>query len=178
MEDLGKRKVNGLDFLATFTILLAFWIFLSGFFDFFHISLGVICCAIVAYASHDLLFTRTTLTTLRKRHRAGRNFLLYLPWLLYQIYLANVHVVYLVWHPKMPIDPKIVRFKTRWKGDLVLVTMANSITLTPGTITLDIQKGEFFVHALSKKVAEDLLAGEMQDRVGKVYGEEDWRVHE
>lgn len=178
MEDPGKRKVRGLDVLATFTILFAFWIFLSGFFDLFHLSLGLICSTLVAYISHDLFFTHTNLPTLRKRHRAGGNFLLYLPWLLYQIFLANIHVVYLVWHPEMPIDPKIIRFKTRWKGDLILTTMANSITLTPGTITLDIQKGEFFVHALSKKVADDLLAGRMQDRVGKIYGEEEWRVHE
>jgi multicomponent Na+:H+ antiporter subunit E len=97
---------------------------------------------------------------------------------MYQIYLANVHVVYLVWSPRMPIEPKIIRFKTKWQGDLVLVTMANSITLTPGTITLDIREGEFYVHALSRKVADDLLGGEMQARVGRIYGEEDWRVHE
>lgn len=175
MEVFEKKKFHGINFLATFTILFAFWIFLSGFFDLFHLSLGVICCGIVAYASHDLLFTETNL---RKRHFTGRNFVLYLPWLIYQIYLANVHVVYLVWHPKLPIDPKIIRFKTKWRGDLVLVTMANSITLTPGTITLDIREGEYYVHALSKKVADDLLAGEMQDRVGRIYGEENWRVDE
>ncbi len=173
MEKNGKRKIHGLNFLATFTLLFAFWIFLSGFLDFFHLALGFICSGIVAYGSHDLLFTETNL---RQRHMAGKNFLLYLPWLIYQIYLANVHVIYLVWHPGMPIDPKIVRFKTRWKGDLVLVTMANSITLTPGTITVDIREGEFFVHAISKKVADDLLGGEMQERVGRIYGEEDWRI--
>ena len=178
MEDAGKRKFHGLNFFATFTLLFGFWVFLSGFFDLFHLSLGVICCAIVAYATHDLLFTQTNLRTLPERHSAGKKFLLYLPWLIYQIYLANVHVVYLVWHPRMPIDPKIIRFKTKWKRDLVLVTMANSITLTPGTITLDIQDGEYYVHALSKKVADDLLGGEMQDRVGRIYGEEDWRVDE
>jgi multicomponent Na+:H+ antiporter subunit E len=178
LEGVEKKKHRALNILATFTILLAFWVFLSGFFDLFHLSLGVICAAIVACASHDLLFTQTSLKTLKERHRAGGNFLLYLPWLLYQIYLANLHLVYLVWHPRMPIDPKIIRFKTKWQGDLVLVTMANSITLTPGTITLDIRNGEFYVHALSKKVADDLLGGEMQDRVGRIYGEGDWRVHE
>ena len=178
MEDLGKRKICGLDCFATFTLLFAFWIFLSGFFDLFHLALGIICSTIVAYASHDLLFTRTNLVTLEIRHRAGWHFFLYLPWLFYQIYLANLHVVYLVWHPKMPIDPKIIRFKTNWRGELVFVIMANSITLTPGTITLDIRDGEFYVHALSKKVAADLLAGEMQDRVSKIYGEGGWRVDE
>jgi multicomponent Na+:H+ antiporter subunit E len=173
-----EKKFHWLNFLAAFTILFAFWVFLSGFFDLFHLSLGVICCGIVAYASHDLIFTQTSLRNLKERHTAGKNFILYLPWLIYQIYLANVHVVYLVWHPQMPIDPKIIRFKTKWRDDLVLVTMANSITLTPGTITLDIQQGEYYVHALSQKVADDLLAGEMQDRVGKIYGAEDWRVDE
>lgn len=148
---------------------------MSGFFDLFHLTIGAICSALLSYGTHDLLFTETNL---RKRHVTGKNFVFYLPWLVYQIYLANVHVVSLVLKPKMPIDPKIIRFKTKWQGDLVLVTMANSITLTPGTITLDIRNGEFYVHALSKKVADDLLAGEMQDRVGKIYGEEDWRVDE
>jgi multicomponent Na+:H+ antiporter subunit E len=173
-----KKKYRALNLLAAFTLLYGFWIILSGFFDLFHLSLGAICAAIVAYASHDLLFTQTNLKTLRERHTAGKNFLLYLPWLMYQIYLANVHVVYLVWSPRMPIDPKIIRFRTKWEGDLVLVTMGNSITLTPGTITLDIRDGEFYVHALSKKVADDLLGGEMQDRVGRIYGEEDWRSDE
>jgi multicomponent Na+:H+ antiporter subunit E len=175
LKEVRKRKFRGLNTLATFTLLFAFWALLSGFFDLFHLSLGAICSAILAYTSHDLLFTETNL---RRRHLTGKNFVLYLPWLMYQIYLANLHVVYLVWHAKMPIHPEIIRFKTKWKGDLVLVTMANSITLTPGTITLDIRNGEFYVHALSKKVADDLLGGEMQDRVGRVFGEEDWRADE
>ena len=175
MAKTEKKRFHWLNFLAVFTILYAFWILLSGFLDLFHLSLGAVCSTLVSYVSHDLVFTETNF---RKRHMTAKNFFFYIPWLLYQIYLANVHVVYLVWHPKMPIDPKIIRFKTKWQGDLVLVTMANSITLTPGTITLDIREGEYYVHALSKKVADDLLAGEMQDRVGKIYGEGDWRVDE
>jgi multicomponent Na+:H+ antiporter subunit E len=169
------RKFHGINFLATFTIMFGFWILLSGFFDLFHFTEGAICSALVAYLSHDLLFRESNL---RQRHMTGKNFVLYLPWLLYQIYLANLHVVYLVLSPRMPIDPKIIRFKTKFRGDLTFVTMANSITLTPGTITLDIRDGEFYVHAISKKVADDLLGGEMQDRVAKIYGEGDWRVHE
>lgn len=126
----------------------------------------------VAYASHDLLFSQTSLKNLKKRHLAGKNFILYIPWLIYQIFLANFHVIYLVLHPRMPIDPKIVRFKTKLKSDLSVVTLANSITLTPGTITVDIREGRYYVHALSKKVAHDLLTGDMENRVAKIYGEE------
>jgi multicomponent Na+:H+ antiporter subunit E len=74
---------------------------------------------------------------------------------------------------KKPIDPRIIRFKTKLESDISWVTLANSITLTPGTITMDIKDGEFFVHALDKKVADDLHAGEMEDRVAHVFMEAD-----
>lgn len=172
-------KTNHLYFSRSVTLILlfAFWVVLSGFFDLFHLSLGITCSAVVAYFSHDLLFPPGSSQALRAIFSTGRKFLFYIPWLLFQVILANFHVIYLVWHPKMPIDPRIVRFKTRWKGDLLLTTMANSITLTPGTVTLDIREGEFYVHALSGKLSADLLGGEMQRRVGRIYGQEDWRDH-
>ena len=95
-------------------------------------------------------------------------FLQYTPWLLYQIVLANLHVVYLVLFPSK-IRPQIVRFKTTLTSDLSKVSLGNSITLTPGTITMDIDDGEFYVHALSDKVARDLLTGEMERRVARVF---------
>jgi multicomponent Na+:H+ antiporter subunit E len=158
-------------FLTTFIILYGFWVFLSGLFDFFHLSRGVISCAIVSYVSRDLLFSQK---------RVGKThvlqilrFLKYLPWLIYQIILANIHVAYLVLHPKMRlmIDPHIVRFKVGLKTDISITTYANSITLTPGTITILIKEGYFYVHSIDQKVANDLLTGEMEDRVGQIYKE-------
>jgi multicomponent Na+:H+ antiporter subunit E len=158
-------------FLSTFIILLAFWILLSGRFDLFHLSLGIISCALVSLLSRDLLFSR----------KVSRNdlsqfvrFSKYLPWLFYQIVLANLYVAYLVLHPKsaQKIDPHIVRFKGKLKTDMAVTTFANSITLTPGTITLLVEDGFFYVHAISKKVADDLLTGEMEDRVAEIYQEE------
>ena len=73
----------------------------------------------------------------------------------------------------MPIDPQIIRFKTKLESDISWVAMANSITLTPGTITMDIREGEFFVHAIDKKVAYDLDTGEMEDKIAHVLMEAD-----
>jgi len=87
--------------------------------------------------------------------------------------LANIHVAALALNPKMPIDPKIITFKTKLESDVSWVTLANSITLTPGTVTVDIKDGVFYVHALSKKVADDLNTGEMEDRVAHIYMEAD-----
>jgi multicomponent Na+:H+ antiporter subunit E len=72
----------------------------------------------------------------------------------------------------MPIDPKIIKFKTKLKRDISLAVFANSITLTPGTITADIKEGEYYVHALSKKVAEELLTGKMEDKVAHIFMED------
>lgn len=158
-------------FTVTFIILYGFWIVMSGRFDYFHLSLGVISCALVSHASHDLLFRDIRA---KNRHIEVIRLITYLPWLIYQIVLANIHVAYLVLHPKMPmlIDPHIIRFKTYLKRDLSLVTFANSITLTPGTITVLIKEGHYYVHAIDKKVADDLLTGEMEDRVAHIYMED------
>jgi len=100
-------------------------------------------------------------------------FIKYLPWLIYQIVLANVHVAKVALHPKMNdlIDPHIIRFKTKLKRDISLVTFANSITLTPGTITILIRDGYYLVHSLDMKVAGD-LPGEMEERVAHIFMED------
>jgi multicomponent Na+:H+ antiporter subunit E len=103
---------------------------------------------------------------------AGR-FIAYIPWLLQQIVLSNIHVASLVLRRRMPIDPQVLMYKTKLETDISCVALANSITLTPGTITMDIKDGVFYVHAVSRKVAEDLHAGEMEDRVAHIFMEAD-----
>jgi len=158
-------------YIVTFLILFVNWLIWSGMFDSFHMSLGVISCSVVTFMSHDLFFGSGKF---HFRHITEFiRFLLYIPWLLYQIILANIHVAYLVLHPKMPIEPSILTFETILKKDISLVTFANSITLTPGTITMDIQDGKYFViHCISRKVADDLLSGEMERKISRIFGED------
>jgi len=156
--------------VITFFILFLLWVVLSGRFDLFHLSLGVISCGIVTLFSGDLLFPGP-----RPRHllRSWGRFIRYLPWLLYQIFLANLHLLYLSFHPRMMdlIDPEIIRFKSRLRTDFALVTFANSITLTPGTITISVSlDGEFKVHAIDK-ASGDPLPGEMERRIAGAFGE-------
>ena len=167
--DRSQGLSSNLRRLAVFAILFGFWLLLSGHYDLFHLSLGLICSLLVAFVSDDLLIENISGS---KRIVKTRRFLTYVPWLIYQIVLANLHVAYLVVNPKA-IDPQIVRFKTRLKSEFSMVTLGNSITLTPGTITMDIVDGEFYVHALSKKVADDLLGGEMERRVAHVFLEDE-----
>lgn len=151
--------------LATFAVMLFFWVILSGMFDAFHLSLGVICCLLIAHFSHDLLFFGDGKYSSIK---SLLGMLAYLPWLFYEIVLANLQVAYIVLHPRMYdlLDPHVIRFKTKLKRPISKVTFAQSITLTPGTITVSIHDDEFSVYALTRS-ASDSLPGEMEDRVAR-----------
>ena len=164
-----KKRSDNFGRLVVFVILYAFWTAFSAHFDPFHLSLGFLCSALVAYFSHDLLIRDINREYKLKK---TKRFIIYLPWLIYQIILANIHVAYLVLNPKK-IHPQMIKFKTKLKNDFSMVTFGNSITLTPGTITVDIEDGNFYVHALSKKVADDLLSGDMEDRVAHVFLEDE-----
>ena len=165
-----KRKTAFQNFIATAIILYVVWLLLSGLFDAFHLTVGAICSLIVASLTHGLLFANTRAGDMRV---VSWRFLKYIPWLLYQIFLSNIHVASVVLSRKMPIKPQVMTFKTKLETDISSVTLANSITLTPGTITMDIRDGMFYVHALSKKVADDLETGEMEDRVAHIFMEAD-----
>ncbi len=155
-------------FIATYIIVFAFWILLSAHFDRFHVGAGIVCSLIVAYASHDLLFAGAGDHTLTKIVR----FIAYLPWLIYQIVLANIDVAKRALSPSMPIDPQVVTFKTMLKSDVARTALANSITLTPGTVTIDIVDDVFYVHAIAKEPADDLLEGAMERRIAHVFMED------
>jgi multicomponent Na+:H+ antiporter subunit E len=157
-------------FIYTFIIMFGFWLLLSGKLDLFHLTLGVISSLIVAWMSSDLLFLDRT--------RKGRlpevwRFILYIPWVFKEILLSTLHVTWLALHPAMKkkIAPRIVTFKTKLKSDTARVILANSITLTPGTITVRIEEDVFTVHALSDKVARG-LPGEMEERIARIFTEE------
>lgn len=166
----NKKERSLLPFIITFVACFVVWLILSGKFDVFHISLGIISCLIVAYSSAELLVPSPRLGNLIK---VWLRFIRYLPWLLYQIFLANLHVMYIVFHPKMMklIDPEIIRFKSRFSDEMSLFIFANSITLTPGTITVYVTvNGDYAVHSIDKTCAE-ALPGEMEERVSKIIGD-------
>jgi multicomponent Na+:H+ antiporter subunit E len=154
-------------YIYTFLIMFGFWILLSGKFDLFHLTLGVLSSGLVALLSTDILMHDAEK---KDRLAIAFRFSCYIPWLLYQIVLSTLHVAFLALHPKMlnNIDPTIVTFKTKLKSNIAQVALANSITLTPGTITIRIEDGIFYVHAISRKAAAG-LPGEMEDRLARVF---------
>lgn len=157
-----------MSFALTALIMFAFWIILSGEFSFVLLFSGIISSLIVSYMSHDLLIKNVdTKISLIKTIR----FIKFLPWLLWQIVLANIDLAIRTLNPKMPINPRLIKFNNNLKTDLGMVILANSITLTPGTVTIDVNKNEYLVHIISEKAAQSLISGEMQARVKAIEGE-------
>ncbi len=157
-------------YIITFAILFTHWVIWSGMLDAFHLALGVIACLMVTFMSHDFLFKREKFTA--QDVTEAFRFIFYIPWLMYQIILSNIHVAKIVLNPDMPIDPKFVWYKSALKKDISHATYSNSITLTPGTITTDIADGQYYVHCLDQKVADDLMSGDMEKKITRVFSED------
>jgi len=167
MESVKKSLVP---FIFTFCVTFATWCVLSGKFDVFHLTLGVISCLIVSFLSADLLLQSRKL---KKLPMIWFRFIRYIPWLLFQVFVANIHVMYLAFHPRMIelIDPQIIQFKSRLKSDIALVTLANSITLTPGTITVYISVyGDVTIHMIDVESGQS-LPWIMDARIAEIFGE-------
>ena len=165
-----KPKIGIVPFLLTFLLCMLTWVVLSGKFDLFHLSLGVLSSAIVAYSSGRLLFPVDYTGKFMVR---WIRFIRYIPWLLGQVFIANLHVLKLVLHPNMLnlINPRIVRFESRLQSNMARFVLANSITLTPGTITVFASIfGNFTVHVIDDASGKG-LPGEMEERVAEIYGE-------
>ena len=156
-------------FTISFIILFAFWILLSGNFDAFHLTLGVISTLVVTFWTGDMLVIDSKLTIGARLALLWR-FALYTLWLLWQIVIANFHVVYVALHPKMGdiLEPQMVEFKTELKTDLAKFVLANSITLTPGTVTVRIEDGVFLIHALTDHTAAG-VPGDMERRIQQIF---------
>ena len=98
--------------------------------------------------------------------------ILYAPWLLWEIALSNIHVAYLVLHPRLPVEPSLVEFETSLQSETAQVLLAQSITLTPGTVTVDVSNGMFMVHCLSAKSRQGMEDGSIQRKVAGIFAEE------
>jgi multicomponent Na+:H+ antiporter subunit E len=164
------RKSTLAPYVLTFIFTFVTWVVLSGKLDAFHLSLGVISCLIVAVMSGRILLPSPDVYRLPGQ---WARFITYVPWLLYQIFLANIHVTKLVFHPRMRelINPQMITFNSRLSSEMSRFVFANSITLTPGTITVYVSiLGKFSVHAIDDASA-GALPGEMEERVAGIFEE-------
>ena len=153
----------------SFLILFLVWVVLSGLFDPFHLALGLFSAVFVSLISSDLLFAEAS-KRFSSRIREGMRVPGYMVWLFYQVVIANIHILRLALSPKgfALIDPKVIRHKIAFRTDFARYALANSITLTPGTVTVKIDDDYLLIHAISRRTATS-VGGEMEKRVGNIF---------
>lgn len=144
--------------------LFVFWLLLSGHYTLFLVAAGVGSAIAVA------LFAWRMEVVDREGHPVHLTLgvLTYWPWLLKEIAKAGWDVSKIILNPKLPISPTLVRFRPSQRSVVGLVVHANSITLTPGTVTVEADRGSFLVHAVTRSGAEGVVDSEMDRRVSRL----------
>ena len=162
--------------ILRFAALYGFWIILSGRFEVKYLIMGAVSAFIVMYLTQDLAqpdgpkHVRGALRDYSIVSGIG-NFFLYFFWLMWSVAQSNLQVAYIVLHPKLPIQPGLLRLRTKLRNRTGHIILANSITLTPGTITIDFDDGDYSVHALVPGAAQSLLDAKMQSKLERIFGE-------
>ena len=153
-------------YLSAFITLYLFWVLLSGYFTPFLLSAGAGCTLAL------LWFARRLDVIDSEGHpvELAQGAVAYWPWLFVEIIKSAWTVSRIIWHPSLPISPTMVRFRPLQRTAAGLVTHANSITLTPGTITVEATPDEFIVHGLTRDSARGTISSEMDRRVARCEG--------
>lgn len=152
---------------------------MSGFFDLIHLSLGVASVAGVMFVNYKLKthrFFDDDMDDLSEL-RIGQA-ILFVPWMTIQIIIAGFHVVWIICHFKMPIHTTIIQFKANLPSAHAKMILGNSITLTPGTLTVDIDGDYFTVHAIDDKSFEGIVTDIMPRKVLNLFKKDGRQVVE
>ncbi len=150
--------------LALSTMLAAFWLVNSGHYTPLILFFMVVSVLFVAILCHQMDVVDGESQPLNLTFTIP----IYWLWLLREVFLANIVVARCVWKGPDSINPRVLKVTAEQKTDLGVVIYANSITMTPGTVSIDLEDREITVHALTDESAADLLTGEMNRRVCRV----------
>ena len=148
-------------------VLFLFWLLLSGF-----LTPGLMTFGVVSAIAAVVIAARMSAID-EEGHPVHLilGAITFFPWLIWEIVKSAWSVTKIVVDPALPISPTVVTVKAGQKTSSGIATYANAITLTPGTITIDVEGTDLTIHALSKMGAEDLKAGGMDARVTRFEGE-------
>ena len=143
--------------------LFLVWLLLSASVDLVHIGLGLLVAGGVAWLNTERPASPVPVVRLRVAW--------YFIWLIGRILRSGFHLAYLILHPALPINPTLIRYRTELQEDAGIVLLANSITLTPGTITVEVNSQELVVHAMDDNSAQDVTSHRLERQVAGLFTE-------
>lgn len=144
-------------------LLSIYWLVLSGHYTVLLLALGAASIGLVAWVVH-----RMDIVDLEGPARLTTTFAWYLPWLVAQVFLSALRVARLVWTPRLALSPAVGEVPLSDESELLRVIYANSITLTPGTLSLSLEEQSVMVHSLEAAGLDQLRDGAMLRRVRRL----------
>ncbi|MGH1429727.1 MAG: Na+/H+ antiporter subunit E [Neptuniibacter sp.] len=153
-----------LHYVVLIPVLCLFWLMLSGQYNLMFFTFGALAVALTVW--FQVRMDRVDQEPAKVR--MGFAMINYAIWLLWEIIRTNIDLAKRIWHPEMPVDPVWKRLDTSLKTSREKTLYANSITLTPGTLTTDVHDDYLMVHTLTPEMMEELEEGEMEDQIRKL----------
>jgi multicomponent Na+:H+ antiporter subunit E len=159
MFQRGEARLSSI--LILLLLLVISWLLWSGLYKPLLMSLGAFSCVLSVYLANRMGFFRHQQNLLKLLPRLPGYWL----WLLKEIIVSSWDVAKIILKPSMPISPTVIVLTSEAKTDVGQVILGNSITLSPGTVTLDLYEGQVMIHCLSSQSAKELQEGEANRRV-------------
>lgn len=151
----------------------ALWAVFSGKLDLLHAAFGVFSIALVLWRTNAFVVSKSRPEESRALADIDPlRLVAYTAWLVKEIVVANIDIAKIVLAKDMPIDPALVRFESTLGTNLARVMLGNSITLTPGTLTVEIEDRVFLVHGIVESGATGPVIDEMQQKLAAMFGED------
>lgn len=149
-------------------VLFALWIIFTAKTNWHHLLLGAVVAVLLSWFSYHLLGGRLDPGL---NARFALRFPLFAALLFWEIIKANWDVLKRMLAPSFPVSPRIVKFESYLESELAMTILANSITLTPGTVTIEIEGSCFYIHCLAEDFTEDPGSGRLQRMTAWLVGE-------
>jgi multicomponent Na+:H+ antiporter subunit E len=159
------RPISSEFLLLKAMALFVFWILFSASFEWIHIGLGIVFSFAVAWLNSGH-------SPFVPKFRLWLKIFLFLPWLFYKIVQSSLHLSKLILHPALPIDPYLISVETKLRHHAAIVLLGNSITLTPGTITAEVERNKLIVHAMDKVSGEDVINKQIESKIADIFKDE------
>ncbi len=146
------KNITSKKMAIPFLLLLSFWLVLTPNITVESIIIGMIVSALVVLYSQNLLFEKQEIPIYKMANFI--NMIKFIGVLIVEVFKANIDVAKIVLNPSLPIQPHFIKVPMMLKNDFNKVIYGNSVTLTPGTLTVDITEDAFIIHALTNDAAE------------------------
>lgn len=148
--------------IPTIVALFLIWLVLAASYDFVHLVLGAIAAVAVVWLNPVAAESPF-------RNVSWWGLVGYIPWLIIRVLKSGIHVTRLILSPSLPIQPQLIEYPTELESEGEVVILGNSITLTPGTITVEVSADELLVHAIDDESGRDLKEGTLERKIGGAF---------